>query len=203
MTYVFISHSRENRYFVNQLAEELLNAGYNIWLDDRISYGDRWAQEIYKAIEDCAVFMVVMTPSSYASDPVLHECHYAQGCRRPTIPLWLEGQIFPLYQPNEAVIVNPNQETILPPETYQLMAQWITPKNQRAENVAPPTAKIETHPLHVGPVVSFLPEKSYFVTILQGPDKGKSFELEGEQISLGRSLENGITINDTEISRFH
>ena len=39
--------------------------------------------------------------------------------------------------------------------------------------------------------------------ILAGPDKGRSFDLEGESIHIGRSRDNDIRINDRTVSRKH
>ena len=39
--------------------------------------------------------------------------------------------------------------------------------------------------------------------ILAGPDKGRSFDLEGDSVYIGRSRDNDIHINDTTVSRKH
>jgi len=39
--------------------------------------------------------------------------------------------------------------------------------------------------------------------ILAGPDKGRSFDIEGETVHIGRSRDNDISINDMTVSRKH
>lgn len=201
MSHLFISYSKEDRAFVSRLADCLIKAGYDIWFDDRIDYGERWSEALFRSVETCATFIVVMTPTAYASDAVLRECHYAQGCRRLTIPLLYKGEVFPLYTPELAIPVDDNDPC--PFEFQEHLTQVLSPLPRQGENIAPPTAKIATHRLNVAPTPSFLPDTTHIVTVLQGPTPDEAFELTENHITLGRSLENGITINDGEISRFH
>ena len=43
----------------------------------------------------------------------------------------------------------------------------------------------------------------YQLVMHSGPTPGKVFPLEGDLITIGREVENGITINDAEVSRKH
>ncbi len=43
----------------------------------------------------------------------------------------------------------------------------------------------------------------YWLTIVQGPNKGTEFDLEAEEIVVGRHPDCGININDPEVSRKH
>jgi pSer/pThr/pTyr-binding forkhead associated (FHA) protein len=43
----------------------------------------------------------------------------------------------------------------------------------------------------------------YWLTIVQGPDRGREYDLEDNEIVVGRHPDSGININDTEVSRKH
>ena len=86
MSHIFISYSKKNRDYARQLADKLLELGFDVWIDDRIDYGENWEREIFKAIDGCSAFVVLMTPESYESDWVLRECQYADKRKKPQFP---------------------------------------------------------------------------------------------------------------------
>ncbi|MBZ0289134.1 MAG: SUMF1/EgtB/PvdO family nonheme iron enzyme [Anaerolineae bacterium] len=97
MAHIFISYSKQNKDYARKLADELRQEGFEIWIDDRIDYGDTWERAIFKAIDECLAFLVIMTPDSYASDWVLRECQYADKRKKPQFPVLLDGEEFPRY----------------------------------------------------------------------------------------------------------
>jgi hypothetical protein len=62
MADVFISYAREDQTYARKLAEGLRQRGFEVWMDDRIDFGDRWWQTIVQAIRASAAFVIVMTP---------------------------------------------------------------------------------------------------------------------------------------------
>ena len=62
--HVFISYSRQDQTYVQELAEYLEGEGITVWVDARIDHGDRWWQTIVNNISNCAAMLVVMTPDS-------------------------------------------------------------------------------------------------------------------------------------------
>ena len=97
MAHVFISYSKENRDYARKLADYLLTQGFDIWIDDRIDFGTNWEREIFKAIDGCDAFIVIMTSESYQSDWVQRERFYADKLGKQAFPLLLEGEVFPFY----------------------------------------------------------------------------------------------------------
>jgi hypothetical protein len=93
MSHIFISYSQLNRDYARVLADQLLARGYDVWIDDRIDYGEDWWREIVRAIKLCAVFVVVMTPESGESRWVQREVTLADELRKPTFPLLLAGDL--------------------------------------------------------------------------------------------------------------
>ena len=96
MSHVFISYSHQDSDYAKKYAAELERRGFDVWIDERIDYGDRWFKEISKEIRDCAAFSVIMTPAAEESEWVEREILVAQKHKKPIFPLLLEGREFDL-----------------------------------------------------------------------------------------------------------
>src|SRR5437762_3143565 len=95
--HIFISYSKKQRQYARMLADHLLENGFDVWIDDRIEYGDEWWDVIDKAISDCAAVVVIMTPDSKNSKWVKREVMLAEERNKPTFPLLLQGENWSLY----------------------------------------------------------------------------------------------------------
>lgn len=88
MTQVFISYSRKDTEFVEQLASDLQSAGLEVWYDlSGLEGGTRWGTEIQSAIENSQFFLVVLSPNSLNSKWVQREFLFAESCNLKVIPL--------------------------------------------------------------------------------------------------------------------
>jgi len=93
----FISYSRINKDFALKLARELRASGFSIWFDQLdIPAGARWDDEVEQALEDCEIFMVILTPASSKSDNVKDEIGYAIDTGKRILPILLENAKVPL-----------------------------------------------------------------------------------------------------------
>jgi serine/threonine protein kinase len=92
--HLFISYSRRDKDYAQQLSEHLRHNGFEIWIDSQIDYGDAWFDEIEAAIHTCAAFVLVMSPESKGSEWVKKEILLAKRYKKPIFPLLLEGQEF-------------------------------------------------------------------------------------------------------------
>jgi TIR domain len=90
---VFISYSRQNRMFVDQLAEDLGKANFSLWLDiENLTPGTpSWERSIREAIQNAAVVVLVASPSALQSDYVQGELTVAKLHNRPIYPIWASG----------------------------------------------------------------------------------------------------------------
>jgi len=71
---LFISYSRREVGFVDQLATHLEMEGYNLWLDYRsLVPGKPWEEQIYQGIMNSNVILLVVSKASIASDNVEFE----------------------------------------------------------------------------------------------------------------------------------
>jgi|GEM_PF-3023668 len=88
----FFSYSRNDEAFVLRLAQDLRQAGIPIWFDQLdIPPGQRWDNEIQKALSTSNSLLVVLSPASVASENVMDEVSYALDQNKHVIPV--------LYQP--------------------------------------------------------------------------------------------------------
>lgn len=92
MSHIFISYSRQDQNYVTQLAQALESHRLPVWLDDRIDYGTTWPRVIQDHLEQCAAFLLVMSPRSEDSHWVQCELSMALELKKPVFPLLLEGR---------------------------------------------------------------------------------------------------------------
>jgi len=93
----FISYSRINQQFAIKLACELKSAGFSIWMDQfDIPTGARWDDEIEKALRECEIFLLIITPASISSENAKDELGYAIDHGKYILPVLLEDCTIPL-----------------------------------------------------------------------------------------------------------
>ena len=80
MPKVFISHSSKDDKFVQHLAGDLQEAGIEVWVDDRITVGDEFVEEINQGLFDSDYVAAVLSPNSIKSHWVKKE--YSAGLNR-------------------------------------------------------------------------------------------------------------------------
>mgnify|MGYP000521769832 CR=1 FL=1 len=88
MAQVFISYSRQDLAFVEQLASDLKAAGFDVWYDmSGISGGAAWKVAIEQALRNSQFVVVVLSPESVASEWVDREFLFASQLNLKIIPL--------------------------------------------------------------------------------------------------------------------
>lgn len=93
----FISYSRADKEFAIKLAQALKSARFPVWLDQfDIPTGARWDNELEKALNECGIFLVVLTPDSIASENVKDEIGFAIDSQKRILPVLLENCVIPL-----------------------------------------------------------------------------------------------------------
>jgi hypothetical protein len=87
----FFSYSRKDSAFVLKLAEELREAGANLWLDQLdILGGERWDIAVEKALETCQGVIAVLSPASVGSNDVRDEISFALEKEKAVIPVIIQ-----------------------------------------------------------------------------------------------------------------
>jgi len=93
----FVSYSRKDGEFALKLAKELRSAGHSVWLDQLdIQTGVRWDDAVEKALYECQIFLIILTPESVSSDNVKDEIGYAIDNGKRIMPVLLEECAIPL-----------------------------------------------------------------------------------------------------------
>ena len=88
MDQVFISYSRKDLTFVEQLTLDLKGAGLEVWYDlSRLEGGERWRTEIQNAIKSSQYVIIVLSPDSIESVWVEREFIFSSNLKRKIIPL--------------------------------------------------------------------------------------------------------------------
>ena len=147
MTQVFISYSRRDLTFVEQLAADLKEAGLDVWYDlSRLEGGVRWSRAIEKAIRDSQYMIVVLSPDSAELEWVEKEFLFASGLSS------LKGKIIPLlYRPCDLRLAYVNLHYIdIQGGKYKQNFNQIL----RALNVQPKPAQVATDNLKPAQVVT-------------------------------------------------
>jgi hypothetical protein len=97
MAQVFISYSRKDLSFVEQLVRDLKNAGLDVWYDiSNLRGGSQWRVEIENAIKNSQFVIVVLSPDSIASEWVEREFLFASNLKRKIIPLMCRSCELPM-----------------------------------------------------------------------------------------------------------
>jgi murein DD-endopeptidase MepM/ murein hydrolase activator NlpD len=95
--HIFISYSKKQKAYARAFADYLIQNGFDVWIDDRIEYGENWWNAIVQAIEGCGALAVIMSPEAKSSRWVQREVQLADEWAKPTFPLLLAGANWPLF----------------------------------------------------------------------------------------------------------
>jgi hypothetical protein len=84
---LFVSYSRDDRQLSGSVLADLDALGHDGWLDEDVTGGQVWWDEILATIRRSDAFLFLLTPSSVESEACLREVEYAQSLKRPIIPV--------------------------------------------------------------------------------------------------------------------
>lgn len=90
MAHVFISYQRSDKESASFIRENLNQAGFETWIDEDISPGEKWSKAIDDAIKASFALVVMMSPAAKASEYVTYEWSFALGANVPVISILLE-----------------------------------------------------------------------------------------------------------------
>lgn len=90
MADIFISYSRRDIDRVMPLIDYLKSNGSSVWCDQDIAGADEWAQDIFDAIRNCQICLVMLSGASARSDEVRKEVSLAAEEKKKFVPIHLE-----------------------------------------------------------------------------------------------------------------
>ena len=75
---IFFSYNRKDAEFALKLANDLIAKGANVWMDQiSIRAGERWDKSVEMGLTTSGCLLVVLSPTSVASENVMDEVSYA------------------------------------------------------------------------------------------------------------------------------
>ncbi|MCE0499001.1 MAG: SUMF1/EgtB/PvdO family nonheme iron enzyme [Methylacidiphilales bacterium] len=87
--YIFVSYSHKDGTEVFSEISRLNQHGYRIWYDEGIDPGNEWTEEIARALEGAAYFMVFISEDSVRSTNVRNEINFALNRGKPFLAIHL------------------------------------------------------------------------------------------------------------------
>jgi hypothetical protein len=85
--HVFITYARADRERVQRLGAGLRRLSHEVWIDDRLSVGQKWWDEILRQIRLADVVVVAVSPALLESRASTAERGYAQRLGKPFLPV--------------------------------------------------------------------------------------------------------------------
>ncbi len=147
--HVFISYSRSDLSYVEQLAAYLDRAGIPVWYDYRLVVGDRFDDRIRQQIDECAVFVPVVSPSAVSSEWVSIELSYAHSRHKPIWPLMLERCDLP-FRIHNLQYEDVTSRALPPPSFVEVLRELLASNGAGGADPrqakSPPEAVAPTHP---------------------------------------------------------
>lgn len=160
MGHIFISYSHKDTKYAHELAENLQNMGFEVWIDERLDYGAQWPQELQKQLDSCSAFILIMSRHSYASEWVQSELQRAKRKLKPIFPLLLDGDE-PWLSVESTQYYDVRASPDLDPEFYSDLKKVLAP-NQTARTLTFPkvtglkTPALASSQLKIGIVIAIL-----------------------------------------------
>lgn len=85
---VFVCYDRDDEEFSLALATKIKEKGINVWIDQwNLEPSEDWDRSIEEALNRCARFLIVLSPSSVNSDEVRGELRFALDEKKPIVPV--------------------------------------------------------------------------------------------------------------------
>lgn len=105
MTNIFISYNRKSEAITKALVEDFESLGHTVWLDQELSGGQAWWDQILAMVRRCDLFIFVLEPEALNSTACKREYGYAVELGKPILPVLI----------SEGVNIN-----LLPPALSQI-----------------------------------------------------------------------------------
>jgi formylglycine-generating enzyme required for sulfatase activity len=91
---IFVSYSRRNETWAYSFHGELRKS-YDAWIDAHIVGASNWWTSILEEIEECDVFIAIMSKPYMESPYCFAELQYAEAWNKPIVPLMIEECDYP------------------------------------------------------------------------------------------------------------
>ena len=93
--YIFMSYAHMDHELVFEQIKLFNEAGFHVWYDEGIAPGNEWTKEIANALQNCSLFVVMITPDSAVRRNVQNEINFAVNRNIPFVAIHLKETILP------------------------------------------------------------------------------------------------------------
>jgi hypothetical protein len=186
MKTIFLSYSRQNQAQVRALAEDIEALGHQPWMDEALSGGQVWWDQILERVRASDVFLSTVAPESLKSEACRRELAYAMSLGKPVVPVLVADGVSP---------------NLLPPQLASL--QLIDHRGSNRESALqlgrvftnlPPTQPLPD-PLPAAPQAPL----SYLGTLTERIDSDQPLDLEAQStllVDIKRALRDPESAED-------
>jgi hypothetical protein len=92
---VFLSYAAVDSDYASRLHHLLSQqANVRVFTTDTLSAGENWIPKLRRALAECDVFIVLLSPNSVGSKWVLYELGAAWGLKKPIIPVVIHADAY-------------------------------------------------------------------------------------------------------------
>ncbi len=84
---VFLSYCRADAAVAGAITEDLRQIGHEVWCDRELTGGQAWWHAILGQIQDCDLFVFILTPGSLESQACGSELGYARSLAKRVLPV--------------------------------------------------------------------------------------------------------------------
>ena len=93
--FIFVSYSHKDKEAVYRLIWEMADEGFRVWYDEGIEPGTGWDDNVASHVENCALFLVLMSPNYLASENCRDELNFARDEGKRIVIVYLENTDLP------------------------------------------------------------------------------------------------------------
>jgi len=93
MSELFISYSRLTLEPVKVLVQNFEAAGHEVWLDQELTGGHAWWEQVLEKIRECDLFVFALAPEALDSEACKREYTYAFNLRKTILPVLVAGGV--------------------------------------------------------------------------------------------------------------
>lgn len=134
MAQIFLSYSRDDQEPTLHLAKDLKDLGHVVWLDQELTGGQAWWDQILARIRAADLFVFVLSSASLYSTACQREYGYAAELRRPILPVLVR----------DGLSLN-----VLPPVLSQV--QFVDFRQRHVEAIIALSRALQSQPVGVTP----------------------------------------------------
>ena len=187
MAQIFLSYSRDDQRPASDLAKDLKDLGHAVWLDQELTGGQAWWDQILARIRASDLFVFVLSSAALYSTACQREYGYAAELRRPILPVLVR----------EGLSLN-----VLPPALSQV--QFIDFRERHVEAIIALSRALQSLPVGV-PLPDPLPAPpevplSYLATLSQQVETPAALSFDEQSrlvVELKRGLRDPATFQDS------